>query len=493
MHGLEPQTIESLNMLRGRKAPFIVALNKIDRLFDWKEQPNAAFRDTLKAQKEYVQEEFYKRASGIMLEFAEQGLNSELYFKNTNIKEYVSIVPTSAITGEGLPDLLMLIVQLTQKLMSARLTLTKELQCTVLEVKQIEGLGTTIDVILVNGTLYEGDTIVVAGLQGPIVTNVRALLTPHPMKELRVKGQYLHHKVLHAAMGVKIGAPGLEHAIAGSTLYVCGPDDDVDELKEEAQMDVSETLERIDTSGVGVCVQASTLGSLEALLDFLETSKIPVSGVQIGPVHKKDIMRASVMHERKKPEYATILAFDVKVEASARDLAEELDVKVFTADIIYHLFDQFTAYMKQVKEEKQKAVGEEAVFPCVLQIIPEFVFGRKDPIILGCTVIEGIARVGTPICVPTQNFIAIGRITSIEKNRSPVQKLEKGQQGAFRIEGKNQDETSRMYGRHFDHNDKLVSKISRRSIDLLKENFREEVSKEEWQLLVGLKKMFSIE
>jgi len=62
-----------------------------------------------------------------------------------------------------------------------------------LEVKVIEGLGTTIDVVLVNGLLKVGDTIVISGLNGPIVTNIRALLTPQPMKELRVKGDYVHH------------------------------------------------------------------------------------------------------------------------------------------------------------------------------------------------------------------------------------------------------------------------------------------------------------
>jgi translation initiation factor 5B len=87
----------------------------------------------------------------------------------------------------GIPDLLMLLIQLTQSMMNDRLTLQAELQCTVLEVKVVEGLGTTIDVVLVNGILHEGDTIVVCGMQGPIVTTVRALLTPPPMAEMRIK------------------------------------------------------------------------------------------------------------------------------------------------------------------------------------------------------------------------------------------------------------------------------------------------------------------
>ena len=187
---------------------------------------------------------------------------------------------------------------------------------------------------------------------------------------------------------------GLEHAIAGTGLYVVGPDDDLEVVKESTMEDMKSVMNRIDKTGEGVYVQASTLGSLEALLEFLKTPavNIPVSGIGIGPVHKKDVMKASVMLEKKK-EYATILAFDVKVTQEARDLAEEYGVKVFIADIIYHLFDQFKAYIDTFKEEKKKEAADEAVFPCVLKIMPNCVFNKKDPIILGVDVLEGIAKV----------------------------------------------------------------------------------------------------
>jgi translation initiation factor 5B len=164
--------------------------------------------------------------------------------------------------------------QLTQTMMNDRLTYVSDLQCTVLEVKVIDGLGTTIDVVLVNGTLQEGQTIVLCGLQGPIVTTIKALLTPPPLTELRVKSQYVPHKTVKAAMGVKIAASGLEHAIAGSHLLVAGKRDNIEELKDEVMGDLQTILSRIDKSGIGVCVQSSTLGSLEALLSFLEESKV---------------------------------------------------------------------------------------------------------------------------------------------------------------------------------------------------------------------------
>ncbi|CAN4106968.1 unnamed protein product [Withania somnifera] len=484
MHGLEPQTIESLNLLKMRNTEFIVALNKVDRLYGWKVCKNAPIVKAMKQQSKDVQFEFNTRLTQIVTQFKEQGINTELYYKNKEMgKDTFSIVPTSAISGEGIPDMLLLLVQWTQKTMIERLTYSNEVQCTVLEVKVVEGHGTTIDVVLVNGVLHEGDQIVVCGMQGPIVTTIRALLTPHPMKELRVKGTYLHHKKIKAAQGIKITAQGFEHAIAGTSLYVVGPDDDVEDIKEAAMEDMKSVMSRIDKSGEGVYVQASTLGSLEALLEFLKTPEvsIPVSGIGIGPVHKKDVMKASVMLEKKK-EYATILAFDVKVTQEARELADELGVKVFMADIIYHLFDQ-----------KKKEVAEEAVFPCVLKIVPNCVFNKKDPIVLGVDVLEGIARIGSPICIPQKEFIDIGRIASIENNHKPVDYAKKGQRVAIKIVGSNPEEQQKMFGRHFEMEDELVSKISRRSIDILKANFRKDLSVEDWRLVMKLKTLFKIQ
>lgn len=189
-----------------------------------------------------------------------------------------------------------------------------------------------------------------------------------------------------------------------------GPDDDIEEIKKSTMEDMESVMSRIDKSGEGVCVQASTLGSLEALLEFLKSPavSIPVSGISIGPVHKKDVMRASVMLEKKK-EFATILAFDVKVTPEARDYADDVGVKIFMADIIYHLFDQFKAYIDGIKEEKKKEAAEEAVFPCVLKILPNCIFNKKDPIVLGVDVLEGTVKVCFTCCLRTRRqYILLG-------------------------------------------------------------------------------------
>ncbi|KAF9881368.1 eukaryotic translation initiation factor 5b [Colletotrichum karsti] len=494
MHGLEPQTLESMRMLRERKTPFVVALNKIDRLYGWKKIDNNGFQESLALQPKSVQNEFKNRLEQTKLAFAEQGFNAELFYENKSMARNVSLIPTSAHTGEGIPDMLKLIVHLTQERMVGSLMYLSEVQATVLEVKAIEGFGMTIDVILSNGILREGDRIVLCGVEGAIVTNIRALLTPAPLRELRLKSAYVHNKEVKAALGVKISAPGLEGAIAGSRMMVVGPDDDEDDLIDEVEADLATLFSRVEKTGRGVSVQASTLGSLEALLDFLKDCKIPVANVGIGPVYKRDVMQAGIMLE-KAADFAVMLCFDVKVDKEAQAYADEVGVKIFTADIIYHLFDAFTKHMADLLEKKKEESKMLAVFPCVLNTVA--VFNKTNPIVVGVDVVEGQLKVNTPIAAVKTNavtgvkeVIQMGRVTSIERDHKQIPVCKKGQPSvAVKIEMGGHQPT---YGRQLEESDTLYSLISRASIDTLKEFYRKDVSNDEWQLIIKLKPLFDI-
>ncbi|XP_059485344.1 eukaryotic translation initiation factor 5B isoform X2 [Neocloeon triangulifer] len=495
MHGLEEQTIESLNLLKAKKTPFVVALNKIDRLYDWTTVSRKDIRDVISSQASNTQAEFQRRAKEVVLQFAEQGMNAALFYDNPDPRSYVSLVPTSAITGEGMGNLLALLVTNCQSMLTKRLMFSEELQATVLEVKAITGLGTTIDCILVNGRIREGDTIVLAASDGgAVVTQIRSLLMPQPMKELRVKNDYIEYKEVVAAQGVKIAAKDLEKVIAGLNILVAKGPEEIEICREEVVRDLARELGRIKLQDRGVLVQASTLGSLEALLEFLKDSKIPYSSVKIGPVVKKDVMRASTMLERES-QYGTILAFDVKVERDAQDLADHLGVKIFQADIIYHLFDQFTAHREQLRQQLRQQNKHVAVFPCKLKILPQYIFNSRDPIVMGVIVEDGIVCVGTPICVqskedPTQ-ILDLGIVTSIESNHKSVENARRGLEVCIKIENTGEG-APKMFGRHFDEKDVLLSKISRQSIDACKEYFRDDLIKSDWQLMVELKKLFQI-
>ncbi|KAH8379834.1 hypothetical protein KR009_007488 [Drosophila setifemur] len=490
MHGLEPQTLESIMLLKKKKCPFIVALNKIDRLYDWKLLARRDVKDVIKEQQSNTQLEFQQRTKDVILQFAEQGLNAALFYENTDPKTYISLVPTSAITGEGMGNLLFMITDFCQNMLTKRLMYSEELQATVLEVKALPGLGTTIDAILINGKLREGQTMVVAGTDGPIVTQIRSLLMPQPMKELRVKNAYVEYKEVKAAQGVKIAAKDLEKAIAGINLLVANKPDEVEICKEEVARELKSALSHIKLAPSGVYVQASTLGSLEALLEFLRTSKIPYAAIRIGPVVKRDVMKASTMLEHEA-QYATILAFDVKIEREAQEMADSLGVKIFQADIIYHLFDKFTSYREELRQKKREEFRSIAVFPCKLRILPQFVFNSRDPIVMGVMVENGIVKVGTPICVPSKEFVDIGIVTSIESNHKNIDSARKGQEICIKIDPI-PGESPKMFGRHFEAEDMLVSKISRQSIDACKDYFRDDLIKADWALMVELKKLFEI-
>ncbi|KAI1899849.1 hypothetical protein AGOR_G00066010 [Albula goreensis] len=490
MHGLEPQTLESINLLKEKKCPFIVALNKIDRLYDWKKSPDTDVVATLKKQKKNTKDEFDERTKAVIVEFAQQGLNAALFFENKDPRTFVSLVPTSAHSGDGMGNLIALLVELTQSMLARRLAHCDELRAQVMEVKALPGMGTTIDVILINGRLREGETIIVPGVEGPIVTQIRGLLLPPPLKELRVKNQYEKHKEVSTAQGVKILGKDLEKTLAGLPLLVAHKEDEVPVLRDELVRELKQTLNAIKLEEKGVYVQASTLGSLEALLEFLRTSKVPYAGINIGPVHKKDVMKASTMLEHD-PQYAVILAFDVKVERDSQEMADSLGVRIFSAEIIYHLFDAFTKYREDYKKQKQEEFKHIAVFPCKLRILPQFIFNSRDPIVMGVTVEAGVLRQGTPLCVPSKGFVDIGIITSIEINHKSVDVAKKGQEICVKIEPI-PGESPKMYGRHFEATDIIVSKITRQSIDALKNWFRDEMQKSDWQLIMELKKTFEI-
>jgi len=490
MHGLEPQTIESINLLKKKQTPFIVALNKVDRIFEWKKQPNVQVEDTLGSQKKMTTQEFEQRANMVIGQFAEQGLNAALHYRNPDAKTYISLVPTSAHSGDGMGDLMALICTLTQTRLAKKLAYSEELESTVMEVKALPGLGTTIDVILVNGRLKEGDTMVTGGIEGAIVSTIRSVLTPQPLRELRVKAQYIHHPVLKAAQGAKLCGKDFEKVLAGSPVYIAHSPDEVEVLKEEVEEFVANSLKAIKVAQSGVYVQASTLGSLEALLEFLKTSKIPYCGVNIGPVHKKDIMKCSVMLEHE-PMYAVVLAFDVKIERDAQEYADKEGIKIFSAEIIYHLFDQFTAYCEDYKAKKREEFRHLAVYPCKLRILPQHIFNTRDPIVVGVNVEAGTARIGTPVVVPSQGSLHIGFITGLEANHKQIEKADTGLEVCCKIEPI-PGEAPKLYGRHFTHEDLLVSKVTRESIDVMKNHFREDMTKADWQLVIELKKLLDI-
>jgi translation initiation factor 5B len=276
-------------------------------------------------------------------------------------------------------------------------------------------------------------------------------------------------------------------------MQVVGPGDEEEDIKAEVMSDLTSLQDKLSTDKTGVLVQASTLGALEALLQFLREDTqppIPVSAIGIGKIHKRDVTKISIMNEKGHPEYATILAFDVDIEKEAREYAQEMGVRIMTADIIYHLFDQFTRFMDELTARRREEAAEVAVFPSIIKILPQHVFNQKDPIIVGVEIVEGILKVGTPLCVPALGGLHVGKVTSIEMNGREQNTARKGMSVAIKIV--NEGNPNITYGRQFDASHSLYSTLTRASIDALKANFKDALENEDWRLVVKLKKVYNI-
>ncbi|MCQ2821071.1 MAG: translation initiation factor IF-2, partial [archaeon] len=490
--GVEKQTLESLDLLRQRKTPYIIALNQIDRINNWQSKEWAAFRESYDNQKKGRKKEFDDLLKQNITQLIKNNLNTAIYDNNPSMQEYINLVPTSAITGEGMPDLIGLLVYISQKYITKKITFKNEVQCTILEVKVTEGMGTTIDVILVNGKLKLGDKIIIGGLFGPIKTTIKIILTPKPLKEMRVKSEYDHHEEICGAMGVRLFCPGLEDALAGSPLYVYETEEEAEKYGREITKDFNSIVkDYLTKTGKGIMVQASTLGSLEAILTYLKEQKIEVSTVGVGNLNKRDVVKMQTIKDKiQNPlkEDMVILAFDNRILPEAQQYADANGIKIFNNEIIYSLFDSYTAYKEQCIKERKKEKEKEAIFPCFLKIV--MFINKKDPLIVGVNVVEGVLKIGTPLyCV--EKKIPIGVVEGMEKEHKPMNNAH-ASDGDISIRIKTA-ESSLAAGRHFDEKCTFISHITRNSIDALKQYFREEMSTDDWKSVIKIKKILEIQ
>src|SRR3990170_4210420 len=345
LRGFEAQTYECVDILKSKKTPFLVAMNKVDRLPGWVSKPSEPFLKSYEGQDTYVRQDFDEHFYSIIGSFSQLGLRADRFDKITDFTKTIALVPTSAKTGEGISELLAVLIGLAQQYLRDQLRTTKgAARGTVLEVKEEPGLGVTVNAIIYDGVLRKGDTIVVGGREKPIVTRVRAVLLPKPLDEIRdPRDKFSSVDSVSAASGVKVAAPDLEGAIAGAPVYSVPSEDRVDEFVQLVAEEVEKL--RIATDVEGVVLKTDALGSLEAIAEILRREGVPIRLADVGDVSKRDVTEASVVKEHE-PLYGAILAFDVKVLPDAADEARDRGVRVFEANIIYHLIENYTAWMR---------------------------------------------------------------------------------------------------------------------------------------------------
>lgn len=429
--GVQPQTVESINILRERRVPFVISLNKIDTIYGWRPQEGRPFVVSERNQSASAITELEKRLYRVVDQLMEHGINAERYDRIRDFTRTFAIVPTSAVTGEGVPDLLTILFGLVQRYMLDRLEITtEEGRGTVLEVRQHPGLGTVLTAIVYDGTMRVGDTIVVAGAKGPIATRVRSLLVPEPLQEMRMTKKFRRIEEVSAAAGVMVSAPDLEDVLAGSPIYVIRDPSDLERAKKEIQEEVERIMIRTDR--IGVIVKADALGTLEALVSQMEREGIPVRRADIGEVTKADVFEASVMRGSDE-RYAAVLAFNVRVGEEIRREALSRGVAVFEDVIIYTLIERFKSYLEDLRRREEERVLSQAVFPAEVLVLPNFVFRRSDPAIVGVEVLSGCLRPGYPIL--NESGRRVGIVLDIQHEGNRVPEARAGQRVAISIKG----------------------------------------------------------
>ncbi|QQG40255.1 MAG: translation initiation factor IF-2 [Candidatus Aenigmatarchaeota archaeon] len=449
--GFQPQTIESLTFLREFRVPFIVAANKIDKVRGWVRHAGT-FADSYKKQNKETRELLDNKIYELMGQLSEHGFVADRYDRISDFRSTVIIVPVCAANGEGVPELMAMLIGLAQQFLTQKLEIKGDIGAgSVLEIKEVKGLGTTIDVILYDGVARKGDFLVIGG-ETPIVTTVKGIFKPRPLAEMRVERQFAPVDEIIAAAGSKMVAPNLEGVIPGSPIRVVPHKSDVDAAVRELKREV-ETV-TFESSNDGVLVKADTLGALEAMIKIITSKGIAIRKARIGPVSRTDVMEQRGVAE---PYNVVIFAFNVPVAPEAEALRES--VHIFAGNVIYRLIEDYVAWTHTRKEELKLARLEGVVRPGKIRLLPGMVFHAAKPAIVGVEVLGGLIKPGYSL---VKEGRIVGRLLQVQHEGANVQEAKTGDRVAVSIEGA-------TVGRGLEERDVLYTLQSKENVKKLEE------------------------
>jgi translation initiation factor 5B len=471
--GFQPQTHEAVDILKRTSTPFIVAANKIDTVPGWNPEPNRPSKVAIEAQSDRVEGDLNENLYEIIGQLSDEGFSADMYWRVQDFQANIGVVPVSAETGEGVPDLLTVLMGLSQRYLKDEMAIdvSGPGAGTVLEVTDTQGFGTTIDAVIYDGTIRENDQVVVGGTNEPIVTDVRALLQPKPLSEIRSDDEFEKVEAVVAAEGVKIAAPDLDDAMAGAPIRVVR-DQPVDEVVAEVEAELADI--EVTTEEEGVTVKADTLGSLEALAGALEEAEIPIMSAEVGDVAPRDVRMAETADQAK---HQAILGFNVEVLDDARGLAEQEDVKLFEHDVIYRLIESFEDHVTEIEEAQQEQVLENITRPARFKILDDHTFRQSDPAVVGVEIRGGLLRRNSHIV----NFEGdeperVGLLKTIQDEGEDVDEARTGERVAVSIDGP-------TVGRQIREGDKLWVEIPEKHAKILEQELGEDISADEREVL----------
>ena len=428
--GCKPQTIESLRILKESKTPFVLAANKVDRIHGWNTERNRAMAFSIRNQTKEAIGIFDEKYWKLIGQLAEHGFNVERYDKVKDFTKEIALVPISAKEGEGVQDLLAVVIGLAERYLSDKLTDIEGLgEGTVLEVKEERGLGKTLDVILHRGSIKKGDEIVLVTNDGGISTRVKGMFSPRGMSEMRDAGnRWDDTDVVNAASGVKISAVNLEGVLAGTTLRVVNSEKERKIAIESANKESDLSIELNDD---GVCIKSDTVGGLEALAKELQNIGVPIRTASIGRVSRKDVRSVD---NAQNPLHRIIMAFstDILVDAQNEIDQPEKNIKFINSDIIYRILEEYEEWVDIRNKEMEEENREHVVYPGRIRLLPDHTFRASKPAVVGVRVLGGKIHIGQKLL---KNGKRIGRIKSIRSGQESMKESDQGSEVAVSIEG----------------------------------------------------------
>ena len=471
--GFQPQTLEAIDILRRTQTPFVVAANKVDTVPGWNPQPDTPIQGSIEAQSDRAESDLNDRLYEIIGQMSDHGFSSDMYWRVQDFRNNIGVVPCSAMTGEGVPDLLAVMMGLSQRYMKEEMSIDTSGPGagTVLEVKEEQGFGTTIDVVLYDGTVREDDHIVVGGMNEPIVTDVRALLQPRPLAEIRTESRFETVDEVVAAAGIKIAAPGLDDAMAGAPVRVVRDRDEAGVIEAvEAELAQFE----VETAEEGVVVKADTLGSLEAIADALADAEVPIVRAEVGDVAPRDIAVADTANESR---HEAILAFNVDVLPDAERRAEETGVTLFEDDVIYQLVEEYEEYVAEIERAQQENVLDKIQRPARFQVLQEHTFRQSNPAVVGVEVMSGTLKRNSKVVTWNGNEPErVGDLKSIQDEGEDVDELRAGERAAVSIDGP-------TVGRQIEEGDELWTELPEKHAKILEQELSDEIPADELEAL----------
>lgn len=500
--GFEPQTIESIEILKRRKVPFVVALNKVDMISGWRDshaktpkniKRRAVGHPSLKeGQLPFITEEIKLQEQSILTQLDEKiytvvgslsrlGYNSEAFWRVKQFDKELAIVPISAVTGVGIPELMTVLVGLTQQYLKKRLERKDEyVRGIVLEVNEEPGLGPSANIILLDGTLKQGDTVMVAKRDNLVVTKLKALLLPKPLDEMRDPRDKFRSvdKVLSAA-GLKVVSHDLEGVLAGTPIYVINRNNE-EQVKSLIESEVKDTFIS-NTDSNGVVLKCDTLGSLEAIIEMLKKASIPIQTADIGNITRRDVLASFAVKEKDR-YLGVILGFNVKVLEDAEKEASERQVTIFKENIIYNLIRSYTDWVQYQKEHADSIIFNEIPPICKFQFLKGFVFRRNDPAVFGAEILVGKLR--QKINVIKVEGGKVGTIHQIQDKGKNLDEATKGMEVAVSIRGP-------TIGRQINEGDIFLTDLSSKQAKTLIDRFEHRLNddeKEVFETILRLKR-----